>query len=272
MSVYLGQLGRMVELKCPAQQQVTPAERYSFRPTLEGRTKAQVKPVGRRVWGLSTSEATTPAEAGALADFANGAWGRGPFVFVSADAPVTNLLTPEQASCDPAVLNGSAPTNSVAGPMLTPDGWAGRSFMNSTPAQLLWFGTGHTPVLPGQSVTASAYLLGAGAAVRLYFYDAAGATINSHTSTVTATAGTVVRSHVTRTAPANAVSCRVLAVNATQGARPAITWTASLFEWADGQGCTKAVIHGLSRNLVMASREASGGRYSNLSYTITEVG
>lgn len=266
MPVYLGSLGRLVKLPYVGSQQVQAEERYNFSSTLEGKRKAQVKPKGPRTWDLSADH-YRPNEHSLLSQFANGAWGNGPFVFVSADAPVSNMLTPAAASCDPALVNGA--TNSAGGPMLTPDGWAGRSYMNSDPAKLLWFGTGHTPVIPGMRVTVSAYLLGNGAAVRIYFYDATGVSLPSSTSTVSATAGTVVRSHVTREPPPGAVSCRVLAVNAIQGTRPAITWTPTLLDWADGQGCEKAVVHGVTRDQVLA---VAGNTYSNLSFTVSEVG
>lgn len=268
--IYLGTLGRMVGLKCPASQQVAVDERITFEQTLGGRKVGQISPGNpKRVWQNQLSDASTPAQAGAVMAFINGEWGNGPFIYVSADAPVTNLLTPSVASCDPilAVAPGLA-----GGPLLTPDGWAGRSYLNANPADPLWFGTAHTPVLEGTSVTASAYLIGAGARVRLYFYDALGANISTHLSGVPASAGAVVRSWVTTHVPPGAASCRLLAVNATAGARPAITWTSSLVDWADGQGCAKAVIHSASRSLVMASREPRGGRFSNLSFTITEVG
>lgn len=272
MSVYLGTLGRLVELKCPSSQSLSEADRFSFGRTLEGRVKAQATPLARRQWGVSVATAT-PQEVGALAGFASGEWGYGPFVWVSTDAPVTNMLTPDAGSCAPgAYVLGSGTAVTAAGPMLTPDGWAGRSYIKST-VNSLFFGVDRVPVLPGEKVTASAYVLGAGAAAAVVFYDAANSVVSSTVSTVTATAGTVVRSHITQTAPANAVSCRPY-VNAatTQTTRPALTWTSQLFEWADGQGCPKAVISGLSRDLVLALREPSYGRYADASFTITEVG
>lgn len=272
--IYLGTLGRMVELKCPASQQLAADGEPSFKTTLEGRRIAQVPPSrGRRAWQNQLSDASTPDQVGAVMSFINREWGPGPFVFVSADAPVTNMLTPAAASCDPSEVSVSGGASVLATPpMLTPDGWAGRSFMKNA-AGLLFHGLGFVPVLPGVGVTASAYVLGAGGAVRIAWYDAAGAGVGSVTSTVVSTAGQVVRSFVSAVPPAGAVSCRV-SVNAaaTQTCRPALTWSDTLLPWADGQGCLKAVIHGASRNLIMASRDPRGGRYSNLSFTVSEVG
>lgn len=279
MSIYLGQLGRLVELKCPASQQVTPEERYTFQTTLEGRQKARVRPAGRRVWSLATSDATDPKAQGALLSFANGEWGPGPFVFVSADAPVTNLFSPDAAACrrseNPSVIIGDG------GPMQLPDGWSGGSYLSPQPSLRMFFGVKENnltepgqrlPILPGQPVTGGAYVLGAGAYAEVVFYDAADQSIQSVPSPLRATAGTSVRSLVTATPPPGAISCRVIARDTVQGSRPSLTWTDRPFDWAAGEGCPKAVIHGMSKSLVMASRDPRGGRYANLSFMVTEVG
>ena len=273
--IYLGTPGRMVELKCPASQQVQPQDGYSFETTAEGRVRGQARPArGRRSWSVSTSDATTPKEQSAIMAFVNGEWGPGPFWFVSAEAPVTNLLSPDAASCDPAeAVLGSGTILTGTPPMLTPDGWAGRSYTKST-TNVLFFGAS-IPCLPGVKVTASAYVTGNAGAVRIYWYGPGGTVdpLGSNESSLKSTTTTVVRAHVTATPPAGAVSFRV-ATNAsvTQACRPAATWTDSLFDPADGQGCPKAVLHGASRSLVLASRNARGGQYSNLSYTVQEVG
>lgn len=268
--IYLGTLGRLVELKCPSSQSVPADDPFTFERTLEGRVKAQARPLQRRQWSVQVSTGT-PRDVGALAAFAGGEWGRGPFVWVSTDAPVTNLLTPEQSTCDPSTLYTSGVT--ATGPLdLGVDGWAGRSFTNATPANQFYFGNQGAPVLPGQKVTASAYLVGAGAAVRLRWADAAGTFISTTTGAGDGVAGVAKRLSVTATPPANAAQAQVLAVNATQGARPALTWTDTPFEWSDGQGCPKAVISGLDRQLVLALRDPRYGRYADASFTITEVG
>lgn len=269
MSVYLGSLGRLVELSYVSSQSVETSDRFTFEQSLEGRVLAQARPSARRKWSLSGSRYLAQDQ-GTLMSFINGEWGYGPFMWVSSDAQVTNMLTPEQASCDPLLVSGAS--NTVGGPMLTPDGWAGRSYTNSDSSRLLWLGVQHTPVLPGKPVTVSAYLLGANARVRLYFYDAAGVNIENHLSTVAASSGSVRRSHVTAIAPADAVSCRVLGIDAVQGCRPAVTWTPSLFDWADGQGCHRAVVHGASKDVQSAHYDPRGHRAANISFTVTEVG
>lgn len=269
VSVYLGQLGRLVELRGPSSQSHGVDDGYTFEQTLEGRVKAQTRSIRPRQWSVDISTAT-PADMGALFAFSAGEWGIGPFVWVSTDAPVTNLYTPAVASCDPDVMPSDA---TAAGPMDLGDGsYAGRSYMPS--GQFMFFGAvGDVPVLPGVPVTGSAYVLGAGAAARVNFYGSDGLRIGEPiTSAVTATSGSPVRSHVTAMPPANAVSALVSIENTTQAARPAVTWTGRLFDWADGAGCPKAVIHGLSRDVVLALREPNYGRYANASFSIREVG
>lgn len=266
--IYLGSLGRMIGIKCPASQQLETEETYEFEMTLEGKRTAQVKPRGPRTWSLQTSDATDPESVSSLMQFTQGAWGRGPFVFVSADAPFTNLLSPAAASCDPAAGLGSATV--ADGPMLTQAGWAGRSLSVPNPAvDVLWFGAEHVPVLPGEWVTGSAYVKGAGSTVRIYWYDISGAQIGQTTSSVTGTAATATRSWVSAVAPPNAVSCRLRAVSTSQAAMPSVTWTNKLMPYSDGQGCPQAVVHNQSRSLTLTGMQ---GTYSNLSYTVSEVG
>lgn len=271
MSSYLGQLGRLVKLKCPASQSIDTAERYSYSQTLEGRVKAQVRPLSRRSWGVNVSTAT-PAEVGTLMAFAQGEWGNGPFVWVAEGAAVTNMLTPAVASCGPAAASYSAGA-SVVGPLALPDGsWAGRSLLNSTPSSALYFGPPTVPVIPGRLVTASAYLVGAGAKCGVQFYTAAGVYISSASSAQAGVAGVATRLFITATVPATAASCIVYGTLSTQGARPALTWTPQVMEWGEGQGCDKALISPPSRSLVLALDDPRGGRYTDASFTVQEVG
>ena len=271
--IYFGAKGRLIGVKCPSVQRDTDGERYQFTTTLEGKRKAQVLPGDhRRVWDLGLGNVTTPDQFAVLRDIARGAWGRGPFVFVPADAPNTNMLAPGVASCDPAA--GLSPVNEPAGPMLTPDGWAPRSLARVDPPGYVHFGgdgiTGASPVLPKQTVTASAYVEGEGAAAQVAWWDAEGRYLSATTSSVTAPAGlAVVRSHVTATAPVGAVWASVRAVNAVRGTRPALSWTDQLVPFADGRLAQKVVVDQVSSDLV---HTLPGRTYQSLSFTVTEVG
>lgn len=270
MSVYLGTLGRLVELKCPSSQPVAVDDGTTFDRSLEGVVTAQVRAVRRRQWDVRIGLGT-PADLANVLAFSAGEFGNGPFVWVSADAPVTNLLTPGVSTCGPTADVGASVE--LGGPLALPDGsFAGRSLVNSNTAQNLYFGPATVPVLPGEPVTASAYLVGAGSKVGVNFHDAAGVYISSASSTASGVAGVATRLSVTATAPANAASCGPFGSATTQAARPAVTWTDQVFDWQPGEGCAKAVLSGVSRDILLALREPSYGQYSALSCVVTELG
>lgn len=269
--IYLGTLGRMIGIKCPSSQSVEHEERYSFQTTLEGRRKAQARPRGPRTWSLQTSDATTPEQAATLMQFAHGAWGPGPFVFVSAEAPATNMLLPAVSLCDPAenYESGVVP----GGPMLQPTGeWAARSYMRSTPGLFL-FGRTRTPLPNSGSVSASVTVLGAGSVARISWYrlgpDGPNVLLGHSRSDDTGVGFEPRRLKVSATPPPGAVGCVVGVENAIQVSAPALVWGADVPAWSEGQGCAGAVVHAASRNLVLA---VPGATYSNVGFTITEVG
>jgi len=266
VTVYLGTLGRMIPIYSTPSAQLEIEDRFNFKRTIEGRRKAEVIPGGRRAWSLNAQFAD-PAESATLQEFTNGSWGRGPFWFVSADASVTNLLTPAAASCDPAsVVMSSGATLLGSPPLLTPDGWAARSVWKDT-VNGAFFG-GAVPVLAGRVVTGSAYVAGSGGFVRLLFLNAAGAVVSQVDSVAATTA--VARRSVSALPPAGAVSARLtVTASVTAAARPAISWTDSVQPYGDGQGCEKAVVHSVSRDQVLA---VVGHTFSNVSFTVTEVG
>ena len=266
--IYLGTPGRMVGISCPAEQRLSTDERYSFQTTLEGRVKAQVRPGGRRVWDLRLPSTSTPSEIATLAAFANGAWGPGPFWFVSADAPVVNLLSPGAASSDLAHILFNA--GAQGGPWETPFGFAARSITNPSSATLYWDTL--VPVLPGQPVTGSAVVQGANARAGLFFYNSAGAWVaTTHGARVSGSDPQ--RASVSGVVPEGAVSVRLfVSAEVTRASLPAITWTAQPFEWGDGQGCEKAVVLGGQRDLIQALDNPNYGRFADYSFTVQEVG
>lgn len=267
MTVYLGTLGRMIPIYSTPSAQLETEERYSFSTTLEGRRKAQARPIGRRTWGLNAKFAD-PSEHSLLSQFANGAWGPGPFIFVSADALVSNMLTPEAASCHPD--SNSAVWVSGNGPVELPEvGWVPRSFIGNGTGPIL-FGSDFTPVRHGVRYSVSAFVFGEGSAVRANFYDDNGSLMGGETSTVTGNNSGFVRSHISIVPGAGVAGIVVSAVNAAITACPQISeGPGSPLSWSEGQGCAKAVVHGVSRDQVLA---VPGNTFSNVSFTVSEVG
>lgn len=263
MSVYLGTLGRMIELPYVSSQQVTTEERYAFRTSLEGRRKAQAKPIGRRTWNLSAQHFRA-SEHSVLSQFADGAWGAGPFWFLPADSLVSNILTPGMAALDPAVVAATQ-----GGPVLLPDGvWAPRTVLGDGVGNVL-FSSIRSPLPPSGQVSAGAWVQGVGAATRLNWYDSTGTFIGSAISS-SASSGGWLWSMVAATPPAGAAGVIVSANKASRATAPALLWgsTAPLV-WSDGQGCEKAVVSNMSRDQV---RAIQGNSPSNVSFTVMEVG
>lgn len=272
--IYLGTLGRLVGIKCPASQNVESEGRYSFETTLEGKRKGQVRPIGRRTWSLQSSDATQPADIGALMSFVDGDWGSGPFNFVSADALFTNLLTPTGSAC--REVQSWSSNIKLDGPVdLGADGFASGSIRSDAPFSVdgngaeMYLGLDFVPIIPGRQVTASAWVRGAGSRVRIYWYEDVTQSPSGATTGVGVGAAGWSRLHVTGMPPQGAVACRMIAVNAEQSTRPAITWTDSVQPWSGGQGCPRAVVHDASSSLTLTGLT---GTYANVSYTVTEVG
>lgn len=266
MPAYLGTLGRLIPIRGTAQP-VERAGQYRTQTTLEGAVKAQRLGAGRRAWAVSLGLATREQIA-SLWGFDAGEWGPGPFVWVTPEAQETNLLTPAQASCDPRTASGASIV--AGGPLLLPGGtYAGRSFLNSNTNANMTFGSTLAPVIPGQMVTASAYLVGASAKVGVSFYRTDGTLLSSAQSAQAGTASAASRSSVTTVVPANAAGALVYGAGAAQGARPALTWTPTLRGYGPGGGCPKAIVDDVSRDPRLLT---SAAYRADASFTVQEVG
>lgn len=267
-AAYLGTLGRLVGFENATAVSISTSRPVSFSRTLEGRVKAQYGPTTRRSWNVEVRQAK-PEQVANLLGLLEG--GTPPFVWVEPYAQVTNLLGPGVSTCDAEAAYSSA--TSQGGPMLLGDGQSSvRSLLSSSLTTSSYVGNVRTPVLPGQPVTASMWVLGAGAKVRLHWIAADGTQVGMGTSAGTGSAATPTRLHVTATPPAGAVSCIISTLAATQAANPAITWTKDLAPWSLGRGCHKSVVSGFDETVHMASADIPGWRRSTISFTITEVG
>ena len=208
--IYLGSLGRMVGVACPAEQRSSTADRYSFQTTLGGRVKAQVRPEGRRTWDLRLPRTSTSSDVAVLQAFADGSWGPGPFRFVPAEAPSTNLLPPRVAACD----SSENPSYLVVdgGPVQVDGQWFAQSYFNTADV-VIFFGkdyeSGAVPVDAGQRVTASAFVAGNNSRVRVTFYDQHGDSLGSSYGSSAGSGTAFRRSVVTAVPPAGAVAARL---------------------------------------------------------------
>lgn len=266
--IYLGTLDYMVGLQCPSTQSVSHTNRVSTVTTVEGRVKAMVASESGRSWALGLPDGAQQAASGTLQEFVAGAWGPGPFIFVPADAPLTNLLAPGEAA---ALVSGTA---SVGGPIDLGDaGWAASSLIVGDPetSPEIYANTTPVPVLADRPVTGSAWLQpGSQSAsyLRLYWRGRDGAGLGQTASAAVPAGAGLQRVTVTATPPVGAVGVRLVAYQAVLMTRPQLTWTNGPVPWAAGEGCPQAVVHDLSRSQTTAW---PGTVMSSAQYTITEV-
>ena len=93
---FIGSLGRLVEVPFTASEGVSRADRYVESTTVEGARRVQVRPAAPRSWSVDVRGASADEVSG-LEAFAQGAWGAGPWHWVSVAAQVGNVLTPREA-------------------------------------------------------------------------------------------------------------------------------------------------------------------------------
>lgn len=262
---YLGQPGRLVQVPCTASEDVSRADRYVLETTVEGRQRAQVRPATPRSWTVDVPLGPGAALSG-LEDFAWGAWGNGPWHWVSVQAHQGNLLTPresmllDRASVSTETVQDAGPVRGAAGE------WASRSVTVTLSSGWVALVRG-VPVVPGQPFTFSCDVQGTDPQVHVAFMDAAGGTVGTH---IQAGPGTSMqRVSVSATVPAGAVEAYVgLRSTVSRAARPQVTWTSKPVPFMPGHGCRSAIVDGLSSALEVVGPE---GPLSSVSFTVTEV-
>lgn len=205
-----------------------------------------------------------------------------PYQLVTAEAQVSNVLTPEQSTLSSLIqpssglgLGGWWP---IAGEY---EGGGALARLNPSAA----FGNAANvfvgpfavpPVWTGRKVTASVMVATAraeGARVSLQWLDAAGWTVSGAVGGdyVTGMDG-LRRSTATGTPPAGAVAGRLLIQYAEIIAQPQATWTDAPVEWSTGNGADRVVITGLDRDTDLQVPDSRELRRADYGITMTEVG
>lgn len=245
----------------------------STRTTLGGRRVVQEAARAHRTWEVTLRPGSRPKDLAALVALAAGEWGRGPFLFASEWAQVTNLLTPRTAALDVGPVAPS--TFSVAGPLLLADGSAAGRHLAAGGAGVYFPLAGgaveDVPVEPDVPVTASAYTTTTGI-LRIQWFTAAGSLI-TQTAPSSQTTDAPTRLSLTATPPAGAALARMRVQVGAGGvvARPAFTWTPELLPYYPGQGVSRVRVAGLSLD-VLAAWLGAGGQRAGLTFTVEEVG
>lgn len=197
----------------------------------------------------------------------------GPFIWLTPWSTRTNILPPLSVSGPTGwAVTGAGAALSQGGPVVLEDGVAATS--TQATFGTIWFSP-LLPVVPGQQVTASAYVRKGDSNTNfridwMNLGDEQDATTSTQVDSVpvTATAAPLPRQVVTATVPENVHVARIRIVGASQVASPAFTWTSEVQERSAGHGCLSAYVHGLT----MTPRIAREGTLRHdVSFTVTEA-
>lgn len=204
----------------------------------------------------------------------------GPYQLVTANAQVSNVLTPERSTMQ-SVMQGAV---ALAGgwPIADSGGkWTTLTGLNSAAAggSMGQVRVGPCPAPPLRTqrpVTVSALLAtsrSAGARVVLEWLDPAGSQVSGVVGNSVTGMDALRRSSVTATPPWGAVSCRIGVLYAEVIAQPQVTWTSSVIpEWTVGNGADSVEIASLSSSTDMAVPDDYGLRRSDYSVSLIESG
>lgn len=266
MTSFLGNLGRMVPVRCAAGVSQEPDRPGSMDVTLGGRRFSRTAPRGHRSWTLRSSNVGGPGDLAPVQLFADGSWGDGPFWWLSPWAVGVNALTPDGSVLRRADLAGGT----VGGPVQANDGtWFPVSAVTSGTVNAVARSRarGYTAVPKGTVYTASLYV-SAGQRVRVSEFDQSlGTALASRQSAVASGQG-LSRVSVTGTATASTDALRLDVVGVGVCAGAALSLTAGLVPWGVGDGCEEAIV----RDGGMSVTSLAYAPYAGQSYELMEVG
>lgn len=256
MTGYLGTTARMVPVAPTEAQSEARPERFVIQQAASRRwafDTARRGGVQGREWAVELG-LLDAAEMSAVDEFVQGAWGRGPFRWVSCAAHDSNVLTPGQSLL--AQLDAGSGMDTAAG-------YAPRSVVGPGAVVL----AERVPVIPGQAATVSVDVSGA-ATLTVVLRNAAGAVV----STLTATATGTLAQRLSLSIPSVVATARTVDVQVsghTRAARPQVSWTADVRPWVPGRGADSVVIQQGSIDPLHINR---GGGYWSGSLQLVEVG
>lgn len=202
-----------------------------------------------------------------------------PYVLITADAQVSNVLTPERSVMSDLITPSAL---GMAGAWPKEDGtWA--TITRTNPSAMFGaigevrVGPAPTPpVFTGRTVTVSCQLAtarAAGACVALDWLDAAGAGMSYVQGNYVTGMDKLRRSTASGVPPAGAVACRITISYAEIIAEPQVTWTDAVIpEWTVGNGADQVVISDHSRSTSMAAPDSRNLRRGSHDISLMEVG
>lgn len=261
MAEHLGPLGGLVRLPCASQIQTSRDPRYLVRTSVEGEARAQMLDRPRpRVWSIS-AEVEDPGAIDVVEAFALGLYGRGPWVYVPADAARLNVLTPSQSA-----LTNMGAEFAHAGPVVI----EGHPFPVSLTASIpnSWRGLVDVPVVEGLPVTVSVWVQAASGApiISAAFYI--GTMQQDPVSVTGVSGGRWQRLTWSGVAPAGASQIRLgVRSSVTSVAGPQVTWTPRPVPYAMGRGASSVIVESAGSTPVFLA-----GPYSDGQWIVREVG
>lgn len=265
MTTYIGTTGALMKVSCPSRLSSGGGRAVTFSDT-QTRRKAFLGRVALREWSVDMST-VSPADMAVFEWLAD--YGRPPFVYYPDDAVLHNIFTPAWAALAPGTHTGvdvglvevepgvfvkavAASENTVSLPRY-----------NDTLAPL--------PIPSGEPVTVSAWMRGGTAygdtQISVVWRGAAGEYLDTVSTPFTDT-GMLTRRHVTLTPPPGAAAM-TFQFWAQQTAGIAVSLTDAVMPYAPGRGARRAVVHGLSRDLLVAHDRLT---LEDASFTVSEVG
>lgn len=256
MSGHLGTLARLVPVAPTSAQSETRPDRFMVQATASRRwvfDTARPGGVQVREWSLSLG-LLDASEMSVLDEFVQGAWGPGPFRWVSCAAHDSNVMTPGQSIL--AGLDAGSGMDTVAG-------WTPRSVLGPDPVML----AERVSVMPGQPVTVGADVSGA-ATLTATFRSGTGGVV----TTVTEEAVGALAQRLTLSVPMVPPGARSVDVQVSghvRAARPQVSWTAEPRPWVPGRGSEGVVIRSGGLDPVVLNRQ--GGYWAG-SVSLVEVG
>ena len=259
MAAFFGVNGALFEVKCPASADRVSERGVSFTRTLGGKRKAFVGRGSRRSWSLDVG-AGTPQDVSTVEALSREP---GPLVFISPDAAVGNLLSPQASGFE--VMPASA---TDTGLVALPDGTVARSVVSSVAVRL---GSAHglyemVPVREGEPVTVGAWSVG-GQWFRGFWRDALGSQVTNWNAPSQSWAGWAWH-EATLTPPPGAAFLELHLAGGTQYALPSVSWGDTAAREI-GSGCPKAVVHSPEFSPIAAHSRLNRSR---IAYSVTEVG
>ena len=276
---WIGHAGSLVPVKDRGSVSVTDDVEPSIQVSLGGVRRARVsRNRPPRSWSLSMPDAHADDVAHVRSLMTATL---PPYQLVTAEAQVSNVLTPERS-----VMSDSNPALSLGGWWpIAGEYQGGGALARLNPSAA--FGSiatvyiGPAPVPPvwtGRAVTASVLVAtarAAGAGFWFRWLNAAGSPLSgapAATSTTATGMDGLRRVTATATPAPGAAACRLEVRYAEVIAQPQVTWTDGPVEWAPGNGADRVVITGLDRDTELQVPDSRNLRRASYSLNLTEVG